>query len=59
MTIKRLLALQIGPDSQESVLTTALTIARNFGAHIDVSFIKHIPLSYAAGAGDETEVPAP
>jgi len=53
MTIKRLLALQTGPDTQESVLGTALTVARNFGAHIDVSFIKHVPLSYAAGAGDE------
>jgi nucleotide-binding universal stress UspA family protein len=53
MTIKRLLALQVGPDTQEAVLKTALTIAGKFGAHIDVSFIKHVPLSYAAGAGDE------
>ncbi len=53
MTVKRLLALQVGPESQQAVLRTALTIAGQYGSHIDATFIKHIPLAYAAGAGDE------
>ncbi len=53
MTIKRILALPIDPQTRQSVLNTALLIAGNFGAHIDVAFVKHIPYSYADTAGDE------
>jgi hypothetical protein len=53
MTIKRILALPIDPQTRQSVLNTALLIAGNFGAQIDVVFIKHIPFSYADTAGDE------
>ena len=53
MTIKRILALPIDPQSRQSVLDTAHLIAGNFGAHIDVAFVKHIPFSYADTAGDE------
>ena len=53
MTIKRILALPIDPQTRQSVLNTALLIAGNFGAHIDVAFVKHIPFSYADTAGDE------
>jgi len=53
MTIKRILALPIDPLTRLSVLKTAYLIAGNFGAHIDVAFVKHIPFSYADTAGDE------
>ena len=53
MTIKRILALPIDPQTRQSVLNTALLIAGNFGTHIDVAFVKHIPFSYADTAGDE------
>jgi nucleotide-binding universal stress UspA family protein len=53
MTIKRILALPIDPQTRQSVLNTAHLIAGNFGAHIDVAFVKHIPFSYADTAGDE------
>lgn len=53
MTIKRILALPIDPLTRQSVLNTALLIASNFGAHIDVAFVNHIPFSYADTAGDE------
>jgi nucleotide-binding universal stress UspA family protein len=53
MTIKRILALPIDPQTRQSVLQTALLIASDFGAHIDVAFVKHIPFSYADTAGDE------
>ena len=53
MTIKRILALPIEPLTRQSVLNTAHLIAGNFGAHIDVAFVKHVPFSYADTAGDE------
>lgn len=56
MSIKRILALPIDPESRQSVLTTAHLIAGNFGAHIDVAFVKYIPFSYADTAGDEMSV---
>lgn len=56
MTIKRILALPVDPPSRRGVLTTALHIANKFGAHMDVAFVKHIPLSYADTAGDEMSV---
>ena len=52
MTIKRILALPIDPQTRQSVLNTALLIAGNFGAHIDVAFVKHIPFSYADAADE-------
>ncbi len=56
MTIKRILALPVDQKSRKGVLDTALRIAGNFNAHIDVAFVKHIPLSYADTAGDEMSV---
>ena len=53
MTIKRMLALPIDTATRESVLSTAHLIAADFGAHIDVAFVRHIPFSYADTAGDE------
>lgn len=53
MTIKRILALPIDTQTRQSVIQTAHVIAGNFGAHIDVAFVKHIPFSYADTAGDE------
>jgi nucleotide-binding universal stress UspA family protein len=56
MTIKRILALPVDTPSRAGVLHTALRIATNFGAHIDVAFLKYVPLSYADTAGDEMSV---
>ena len=56
MTIKRILALPVDQPSRNGVFNTALHVARNFGAHIDVAFVKHVPLSYADTAGDEMSV---
>ena len=53
MTIKRILALPVDPQTRQSVLDTAYLIAGNFGAHIDVAFMKYMPFSYADTAGDE------
>jgi nucleotide-binding universal stress UspA family protein len=53
MTIKRILALPVDQQSRNGVFDTALHIARSFGAHMDIAFVKHIPLSYADTAGDE------
>lgn len=56
MTIKRILALPVDQQSRNGVLDTALHIATTYDAHIDVAFVKHIPLSYADTAGDEMSV---
>lgn len=56
MTIKRILALPIDAHSRMGVLNTARSVAANFNAHIDVAFLKYVPLSYADTAGDEMSV---
>lgn len=56
MTIKRILALPVDPQSRNGVLNTALGIASNFNAHMDVAFVRYVPLSYADTAGDEMSV---
>lgn len=56
MTIKRILALPIDSETRQSVLDTSLQVAANFGAHIDVVFVRHIPFTYADAAGDEMSI---
>jgi nucleotide-binding universal stress UspA family protein len=46
MTIKNILALPIDPHTNNSILTSALCIAKNFGAHIDFTHVKGDPSSY-------------
>ena len=56
MTIKRILALPNDELTRQSVLNTALHIAEIFGSHIDVAYVKHVPIFYADTAGDEMSV---
>ncbi len=56
MTIKRILALPNDELTRQSVLNTALHIAEVFGSHIDVAYVKHVPIFYADTAGDEMSV---
>ena len=46
MTIKNILALPIDPHTNNSVLASALCIAKNFGAHIDFTHVKGDPTQY-------------
>lgn len=46
MTIKNILALPIDPHTNNSVLASALCIARSFGAHIDFTHVKGDPNKY-------------
>ena len=56
MAIRRILAPVVDPQTRQSVLDTALTIAGTSGAHIDAMFIRHLPLSYGDAAGDEMSI---
>jgi nucleotide-binding universal stress UspA family protein len=47
MTIKKILALSGNPQTNNSVLASALCIARKFSAHIDFTHIRGIPDPYA------------
>jgi len=48
MTIKKIFALSIDPHTNNSVLASALCIARNFGAHIDFTHVKGVPDPYSS-----------
>ena len=43
MTIRKILALPIDPNSTGSVLASAYFLSRKFGAHIDVRYVKSDP----------------
>ena len=62
MTIKNILALPIDPHTNNSILTSALCIAKNFGAHIDFTHVKGDPSSYTGpmieGRFRKTKIPS-
>lgn len=50
MTIKKILVLPNGSDTDASVLKTATCVARDFGGHLAVTYVKPTPQGLAATA---------